>query len=691
MTDDRYGGFTAPELGADEVARLNELARQARGDILTMTTLAKSGHPGGSMSSIEMYLTVWSYANVAPPGEPGGPVSPGQVPDPSRGAPGDPGRDRVVVSHGHTSPGVYSALGRLGLIDIERAVAHFRQAGSPYEGHVERDVPGVEWSTGNLGQGFSAACGMTLAGRLAGRRFHTFCLMSDGEQTKGQVAEARRFAMKYGLSDLTVLVDYNDAQISGHVHEIMPEDIPSHWRAAGWKVIEIDGHDIAAIYGALHEATHHLTTPVAIVARTVIGKGVPFIEDDPEYHGKALTVEQYARALAHLDLASHLEEARSRRAAFDSVTAPRVQPGHVAAHVELGKARTYEADASTDNRSAWGAALLDIAQANLAAAPAAVRLGTGTSGPLTAPALPRRGHTPIAVFDCDLAGSVKTDAFWKAFPGNFFESGVQEHTTAAMAGALSTQGVLTFWADFGVFGIDETYNQNRLTDINSGNLKLVLTHCGIDVGEDGKTHQCIDYVGTLRNCFGWRVVVPCDPNQTDRAVRWMATQPGNVALCVGRSKVPVVTAADGSPAFGGDWAFRYGVGTTLRDGDQVALISMGSMTHRAVRVHEILLRHGVSCRVIDMPCPQALDEEVMDDAVRLPLVVTYEDHHLDTGLGASVAMWLADARPPRVPALLRLGATHYESSGTPDALYARQGLDVESVADRIVGTMRAFG
>ena len=689
MTDERYRGFAAPELDADEVARLTELARQARRDILTMTTLAKSGHPGGSLSSIEMYLAVWSYANVAPPGEPDALVSPGQVPDPGRGVPGDPGRDRVVVSHGHTSPGVYSALGRLGFVDIERAVAHFRQAGSPFEGHAERDVPGVEWSTGNLGQGFSAACGMALAGRLTGRLFHTYCLMSDGEQTKGQVAEARRFVRKYGLYDLTVLVDYNDAQISGHVHEIMPEDIPAHWGAAGWKVIEIDGHDISAIYAALHEAVHHLTTPVAVIARTVIGKGVPFIEDDPEYHGKALTEEQYAEAMRLLDVEPRLEEARSRRAAFDSVTAPRVQPGHVAAHVEVGHARTYEADVSTDNRSAWGAALLDLARANLQAASSSATLGTGTAGPLAAPALPIEGHTPIAVFDCDLAGSVKTDGFWEAFPGNFFESGVQEHTTAAMAGALSTQGVLTFWADFGVFGIDEAYNQNRLTDINSGNLKLVLTHCGIDVGEDGKTHQCIDYVGTLRNCFGWRVVVPCDPNQTDRAVRWMACQPGNIALCVGRSKVPVVTAADGSPAFGGDWVFRHGLGTVLRDGDQAAILAMGSMTHRAVRVHEILAQRGVSCRVIDMPCPQALDEEVMDDVARLPLVVTYEDHHLDTGLGSSVAMWLADARPRRMPMLLRFGATHYGSSGTPDALYARQGLDSESVADRIVGTMRA--
>ncbi len=136
------------------------------------------------------------------------------------------------------------------------------------------------------------------------------------------------------------------------------------------------------------------------------------------------------------------------------------------------------------------------------------------------------------------------------------ECGVGEHNAATVAGALSISGVLAFWADFGVFGLDEVYNQQRLNDINGAAVKLVLTHCGLDVGEDGKTHQCIDYVGGFKQFFGWRVIVPADPNQTDRAVRAAASMQGNVAVVMGRSKLATVTAPEGSPLFGGDVRVR---------------------------------------------------------------------------------------------------------------------------------------
>lgn len=646
-------GFAAPELPDEEVARLEALAVQARGDILTMTTLADSGHPGGSMSSLEMYLVVMSYARVSP-----------KTWD-------DPSRDRVIISHGHTSPGAYASLAAVGFIDRSDLVAHFRQAGSIFEGHVERHVPGVEWSTGNLGQGLSAACGMALASKLTGAGFHTFCLMSDAEQAKGQVAEARRFVIKYGLGDLTVLVDYNDMQISGRVCDVMPQDIRASWEAAKWHVIEVDGHDLRALYGALHEAVHVAGSPTAIICHTHIGRPIPFMQDTPDYHGKALTRDEYAEAMGILGLEPRLEEPQKRRRAFD-ILRPLPEPPRWAAAVEAGEPRNYEADAKIDNRSAWGRALSDIGQANI-----------GEDG------RPKGEASPIAVFDCDLTDSVRTEDFALAHPHNFFQMGVQEHTTAATAGALSIQGVLTFWADFGVFGIDETYNQHRLSDVNATNLKVVLTHCGIDVGEDGRTHHCVDYVGVLRNAFGWRVVVPADPNQTDRVTRWMAGQPGNVAMCLGRSKAPVVTDGEGRPAFGGDWRFEFGKATVLREGDDCALIAMGGMTWRACRVHELLAKEGVGCCVVDMPTPTELDEEVMAAAAGTGLVVTYEDHNIGTGLGMSVGVWMAESGRAQGARLVRLGVRHYESSGAAEDLFVRHGLDPVSVAKGIVGMLRA--
>ncbi|MDY0341792.1 MAG: transketolase, partial [Coriobacteriia bacterium] len=481
-------GFALPTLDDTTRAELENHARLLRGAILTMTTLAASGHPGGSMSSLELYLTLTHFASIEP------------------GHPRAPGRDRIVVSHGHTSPGVYCALADAGFFSLEDAVAHFRQAGSIFEGHVERSVPGVEWGTGNLGQGLSAGVGFALGSRITGHGYRTFVVMSDGEQHKGQVAEARRMAVKEGLNDLTVLVDCNGIQISGQTVDVMPVNIADGFAADGWGVVEVDGHDFGAVYAAIAEGVANTFQPVAIIAHTTIGKGVSFMEGDPEFHGRGLTVEEYMRACIELGVEPMLEAARGRRAGMTMTPGLHQAPGLL--DIDKGAPRNYTREKHTDNRSAWGTALADIEAAN----------------PLT----------PMAVLDCDLAVSVKTGAFAAARPDAFIQAGVGEHNAAAVAGALSVSDVLTFFSDFGVFGVDEVYNQQRLNDINEAALKLAVTHCGLDVGEDGKTHQCLDYVGAFRSMFGWRVIVPADPNQTDRAVREAARMPGCVALAMGR-------------------------------------------------------------------------------------------------------------------------------------------------------------
>ena len=284
--------FRAEAMDANSLKNLSERARLARGDILKMTTLAGSGHPGGSMSSIDFYLVLYSFAKIDP-----------ENPD-------DPDRDRIVISHGHTSPGVYAALGRTGFFSIEAAIVNFRKAGSPFEGHVEKGIPGLEWNTGNLGQGLSAGCGFALGAKVLKKDFHVFVAMGCGEQQKGQISEARRFAIKYGLDNLTAIIDYNNRQISGITGEIMPQNILKNYESDGWKVLEIDGHQFEEIYRALREATLS-KVPTAIIAHTVMGKGVSFMEGREEYHGRALTLEEYKRAIAELGVEDDLEEYRS--------------------------------------------------------------------------------------------------------------------------------------------------------------------------------------------------------------------------------------------------------------------------------------------------------------------------------------------------------------------------------------------
>jgi transketolase len=632
--------FDAEKLDEGSLNRLSRIARLARGDILKMTTLAGSGHPGGSMSSIDLYLILYSYANVHPQ------------------SPSDPNRDRIVISHGHTSPGVYAALGRTGFFPVEAAIATFRKAGTPFEGHVEKGIPGVEWNTGNLGQGLSAGCGFALGSKILKKGFHVFVTMGCGEQQKGQISEARRFAIKYGLDNLTVIIDFNCRQISGVTQEIMPQNISKNFESDGWRVMEVEGHQLQEIYTAFREATLS-ECPTAIIAHTIMGKGVSFMEGKEEFHGRALTLEEYKKAIQELGVEDDLDRYRQIRERETLPFTGRKYPVEVPS-IQAGNSRSYEKDQKIDNRSAFGNALVDIAKSNV------------------------RGDSPIpmAVFDCDLASSVKTAGFAKQFPNHFFQGGIQEHNTATVAGAISTLGFVSFFADFGVFGVDETYNQHRLNDINETNLKLICTHNGLDVGEDGKTHQCIDYIGVIQNLFRYKIIVPADPNQTDRVIRYAANTYGNFLIAMGRSPIPTLLTEEGTPLFTPPYEFRYGYADRVRNGKDAAIITTGGMVYKAVQAWDKLNERGITVQVINISCLSDLDREAIIKAAKTGIIITYEDHHIQTGLGSLIANFLAEYGLGI--RFRKLGITQYGSSGKPDDLYKIQGLDVESLVKAVV-------
>jgi transketolase len=209
-------------------------------------------------------------------------------------------------------------------------------------------------------------------------------------------------------------------------------------------------------------------------------------------------------------------------------------------------------------------------------------------------------------------------------------------------------------------------------------LKLAVTHCGLDVGEDGKTHQCLDYVGAFRNFYGWKSVVPADPNQTDRAVRVCAGLPGDFAIAMGRSKLPVVLGADGEPLFAGDYEFEYGRIDWAREGDEAVVLAMGTCVGAAVDAADELAAEGRGVGVAVVACPLDLDDGEMHKAVAAPFIVTVEDHNVRTGLGASVAAWMADHG--EATRLVRLGVDGYQASGAARDLLAAAGLDAAAVA-----------
>lgn len=631
-------------LTSEQKDRLQEMWLRCVRRIIASTTLAGSGHPGGSMSSLHILLLLYSILRHRPD------------------EPSWPDRDRLVVSMGHISPGVYSVLAEFGYFSEEEMILEFRRAGSSFAGHVEHCVPGIEWNTGNLGQGLSAGTGMALGLKLKNHPARVVVLMGDGEQQKGQIAEARRFAVKYKLSNLIGIVDRNHRQIGGDTDEVMPQSVKEEYRAARWNVIYVqDGHNFDELFAAIRRSflkdVPNPDHPTVIVAKTVMGKGISFMENKEKYHGSPLSEEEAAKAFEELGLENPIPAYKAIRKEHSIFRPGYCEPIHYPM-IDVGTPRNYDPSVKTDNRSAYGAALEDLARLNN-----------------------KEGETPkILGFSCDLESSVKMTAFRKVSPHAFFECGIQEHHAATLSGAISKEGFVAFFSTFGVFGGCETYNQHRLNDINNTQLKVVCTHLGLDVGEDGQTHQCIDYIGLFRNLFGWSVFIPADPNQTDRIVRFAAKTPGNIFVGMGRSKVPVITDVEGKPFFGDGYVFTPGRFDWVREGKAGAIMTHGPLLIHAIKAWERLSQEGVRPSVINCASIKPFDRDSVIRAAASGFILTVEDHHIDTGIGSMVATIISEeALQCR---LVRLGVKQYGGSGSPSDLYRMEGIDTDAIVKK---------
>lgn len=263
---------------------LQRMANKLRLHVVEMTYAANSGHPGGSLSAADiisaLYFKVMKHDPKNPNWE---------------------DRDRFILSKGHVAPVLYAALAESGYFPVEDLIT-LRQLGSKLQGHpVRGKVPGVEMSTGSLGQGLSMSCGIALAGKMDGKDYKVYCMLGDGELQSGQNWEAAMFAANYKLNNLIAIVDRNRLQICGDTEEVMSlEPLVDKWMAFGWDVIETDGHDIDKVVAAFEEAKADRDSPVVIIFNTVKGKGVSFMENNPGFHGKACNATEYKQAVEEL-------------------------------------------------------------------------------------------------------------------------------------------------------------------------------------------------------------------------------------------------------------------------------------------------------------------------------------------------------------------------------------------------------
>ncbi len=499
-------------LSEEHLTFLRAFSKSCRHSIIAMLKNSQSGHPGGSLSSIDYLSLLYAYV-ISQTGE------------------------HVIVSNGHISPAVYSVLAELGIISKEEVIRDFRKLGSKFEGHITRHVDGIHFGTGPLGVGVSAAAGQAWAEKHLGNDKKVYAVMGDGEAQEGQVHEMMLFAKKYALDNFVVFVDYNQVQLTASLEETMPIDIPAIFKAGGWNVIQVDGHDYQAMWTALSEANNVKGQPIMIVGKTVMGKGVKGMEEDGQqlkstWHGNApkpdmadVMLNDLNPTIEELSLIEELHPLMQWKGNHNEYPKFLSEVG-----IETGSPIAYEAGTVTDCRSAYGKALFDLAEKN----------------------------QNILALSADLRGSVMTKFVATDLPEQHIECGIAEQNMVSVAGGISFMDFVPFASTFGAFLSSRAKDQARVNDINYTNVKLVATHCGLSVGEDGPTHQAIDDMGSFLGFFNTMVIEPADANQTDRIIRYVASHYGNCYVRMGRHKFPVITKEDGSIFYDTNYKYTYG-------------------------------------------------------------------------------------------------------------------------------------
>jgi len=615
---------------------LEAFALSCRRSIIAMLKNSQSGHPGGSLSSID-YLTLLYSFIISQTGE------------------------KVVVSNGHISPAVYSVLAELKIIPKDEVIETFRKIGSIFEGHITRHVRGIDYGTGPLGIGVSVAAGKAWSEKHNKTGRTAYCVMGDGEAQEGQVHEMILFARKYELDNLVVFVDYNEVQLTDSLEEVMPIDIPAVFKAGGWDVIEVDGHDYDQMWNAISKAQEKNGKPKVIVGNTIMGKGVPFMEDDGRHHkatwhGKAPKPEECDEILEGLVVSE--DQKNMIRDFLPNVKWDPKESDYpeYLSDVELdkGEPNVYPVDEKTDCRSAYGKALLELVKRN----------------------------DKIIAATADLRGSVKTQAVAKEYPERHIEVGIAEQNMVSMAGGLSLMNHIPFVSTFGAFLTSRAKDQNRVNDINYTNVKMVATHCGLSVGEDGPTHQVLDDKGIMEGHLNTRVIEPADPNQTDRIIRYIAGKYGNFYVRMGRHKFNPLAKENGEPFYDKNYKYEYGKCDPVREGNDLTIAAAGACVGEAVKAWENLKEEGISAEVIACSTIKDFNDTVFESIKKTGKVLTIEDHNPYNGLSAGLAreISLKGLCPSKYESL---AVTEYQLSGKPMELYEEAGIDSKSITQKV--------
>ena len=612
------GSAASPDL----VTALSNKATHLRIESVKATSEAGSGHPSSCCSAADILAVLFFSVMRYDPKNPKAPNS-----------------DRFVLSKGHAAPLLYAAWAEAGLFP-KSELLKLRTLGSDLEGHPTPRLPFVDMATGSLGQGLPAGVGLAFNAKSIDKTdYRTYVLMGDGESVEGSVWEAAEVARHAELDNLCAIVDVN--RLGQSDPTMLQHDMDAYrarWAGFGWNAIVVDGHDIAAVLAAFEEASRTKGRPTVLLAKTFKGRGISFIENHPEWHGKPLKKgEETQKALD--ELARQLKSVSVE----PQIKAPTAIKAIAPTKGSMAPA-PYKVGDSAATREAFGAALLALGEAS----------------------------SQVVALDADVKNSTYSDKFGKRFPDRFLENFIAEQNMLGAAAGVAACGKIPFVATFAAF-FTRAYDFIRMAAISQSNIKLVGTHVGVSIGEDGPSQMGLEDLAMMSAQPGVTVLYPSDAMSMYKLVESAASHKGMVYLRAGRPKTPVI--------YGTEETFRIGGSKVLRQSaaDRLTIVAAGVTLFEALKAHDQLKAVGIATRVVDLYSIVPVDQATLIECARATggRFLTVEDHYAHGGLGDAVLSALA-SEGVRVR---KLAVRDIPRSGKPEELVDHFGIGVRSIVE----------
>jgi transketolase len=618
-------------LDKERIKKLGKIAKLIRYYILVSTTEAGSGHPTSSLSATDLMTGLLFGGTFR-----------FDIDHPEH-----PNNDRLIFSKGHASPLFYALWAVTGKL-TEKEILTLRKFGSPLEGHPTVAFPFVEASTGSLGQGLSIGLGMALNAKYIDKLpYKTYVLLGDSEMTEGSQWEAVQIAAYYKTDNLIGIIDVNrlgqrGETMYGHDLNAYKKRISSF----GWETILIDGHSLPEIITAYEKAFHVNNRPVMIIAKTLKGKGVSFLEGQDGWHGKATNKEELARALQELgviDTSIRGEIPKPKDMRPDPSLSP-LAKGEIKGGI-IEQLINYPADKPVATRKAYGKALVRIFHL----------------------------FPDMVVLDAEVSNSTYSEIFKEKFPERFFEMYIAEQNMVGAALGFSRRGKIPFVSTFGAF-FTRAFDQIRMSQYSDANIKFVGSHAGVSIGEDGPSQMGLEDIAMFRAILNSVVLYPSDAVSTEKLVEKAANHIGIVYIRTTRKDTPVIYNKDEEFPIGGNKVLRKS------SNDVIAVIAAGITLFEALNAYEELKKSDILIRIIDLYCIKPIDKKALKEALGTTRsIITVEDHYPEGGIGEAVRSALSDHGVP----IYSLAVRKLPMSGKPEELLDYEEISKDAIIKKI--------